>query len=483
MSFSTATWKNCTEELLAGCDALPAGVYASRQSFDLARAISAVELFSAKMDAGLVPKRPTSVEYSEISPDDVVCIADRLCALELAFYDGTSAAESVMTCLLAHEANLSALRSSDLPNAQILHAVILATLKSCSDTRVLAEYTRSFYDEEFFLGGNLGLPQPGDDVTYAQVDEALQQAAALAAQAPPQVGMACRVALARAWLEAQQHLRRFEYEQAEESLQTAAETLREVDATRVPVETALCARAFDAQVNVWRIMPQPPRPPPAETLAADVKSSSRFRAALTAGLAVCAMRRLVAPGGRLDLSAAFEALVGFANLEASTAIRVHVLAALCTPDERKLFLGLVPWGGACVCVCGASGAAATERARGAVGGRYAAERRGDVLPAVLAHVRLPGADPGLGRARGLRDVPDHVRQPRAQAAEARAPPGGVGRAAAAVRLVGRGPARAGLLHGAGDAHAAPGLFAPAGLLGRVLVRAPHDAVPGDGRGP
>ena len=168
----------------------------------------------------MVPKRPQPDELelrtTDLSNPEISAIIDRLWNLELCFYDGSSMAQSVFTCLYAHEVVFNKLKSA----SPVLHALIAATLRTCSRTQELVIQSQVCFEEDFQIG-TLGIVHCGESLSDEDCKQLLLEALSKTADETLKSRLLFRSFL----LEASQALDKFNFGQAESCLLQASNEL------------------------------------------------------------------------------------------------------------------------------------------------------------------------------------------------------------------------------------------------------------------
>ncbi|CAG0900857.1 unnamed protein product, partial [Cyprideis torosa] len=153
-------WTDITKEFRESVQDLDLGEMISDPNFGLLEAISAIELMNPSMDSGIrsvqrvkEPKPPMKFEGFE--PFEIVEIMDHTMALFLAYLDGQSVLQTVLTDLYMHEGPMAQLQEP------CLHAFNVAVLKLVVLVRDCLGMTVCYHEEDFQMFSVSDLTQKG----------------------------------------------------------------------------------------------------------------------------------------------------------------------------------------------------------------------------------------------------------------------------------------------------------------------------------
>ena len=161
-SSDTADWQDITDDVAAAASSFTIDELLSADTFSLFESMSACELLDPKMDAlGNEAPQPSVEERLRagtiplrLELGAALRVLDRLLALEVAWFAGASAHESVLTCFYARDPVFDAARSvDDSAGTAAVVAAVACSLWALEAARVAA-LRADIYEEEDFCASS-----------------------------------------------------------------------------------------------------------------------------------------------------------------------------------------------------------------------------------------------------------------------------------------------------------------------------------------
>lgn len=298
-----AKWLDITELTMRACTDLKAGEMLHAKTFTLHEAMSALEMFVPKMDAGAGCKTDTAeslvasgaLTFDFSSRSACLAIFDRLLVCEAMWLDGRTIVQSIFSCYYLH-------RIDWLPHGSLMRAFVLALLRSCDLARAAIMRGDLFYEEDFcpdMYGFSLAV-EPSD----AQLAQLLADAVASLrgpAATPEDEALAVRLEYRAHFLQLQLALAAegsarasVDWGSADAHAATLAAKLDAIRASHVP-DCAPPAAAFDVEALIRLIAPTPPFLGGYITTEAALTALAAYAAHVRQALSLCCLP----PGPRL----------------------------------------------------------------------------------------------------------------------------------------------------------------------------------------
>jgi hypothetical protein len=376
------TFTNKTTSFQTLCKLIPPGQVLQTPNHDPGKAITAVELFSTKMDAATKSthsfRQPQEYSTEEIqiqfiqpllqSPTLQCLFIDYLQYFECEFYRGSSLAESVMTCIPAHACIITHFKES-LPE---IYALVCSIVGICNGMFNTAQQAASLSEEDFYwnnsdiplhilshenllelLKSAIGKYQLQPQQQQQQKSKSKQTNSVTTTPSPSPLSH--RLSFRLHLLQALHSMEQFDFPSAKQFLIQAQEILTNsitiTDTTNITSQEQQTINTFfNSSLNYWRLVPQPPR----RVLPVSVEWTlfkSKFQTTIQGLLEICDVHTLASNTSEekkksgSTLLALYENLIAFGNnvviVERDALVRCRLTCALLDSSERAF--GVINW--------------------------------------------------------------------------------------------------------------------------------------------